>query len=303
MRKIISIALCLLTASCSLDEDPRDHIDEQEAYVTGDALFRNTVSTLYNYIGGSADGQGLQGTCRGVYDLQTFGSDEAMIPTRGNDWYDGGIWRDLYCHSWSPGHSMIKNSWLYLYKVITLCNRSLYQLDAHKHLLSVDELQAYEAEVRSIRAICYWYLLDLFARVPIITTSDVQMNDKMAQAERSELFTFLISELQEVLPLLSDANSVQRGDYYGRVTQPVVCFVLAKLILASSDPGDVVLDPFLGSGSSSVTAKKLGRHYIGIEQNEQEIINETVLQRHAGIYHGSDADLHDLDVCQRSISL
>ena len=45
--------------------------------------------------------------------------------------------------------------------------------------------------------------------------------------------------------------------------------LLAKLILASSNEGDVVLDPFLGSGSTSVTAKKLGRHYIGIEQNEQ----------------------------------
>jgi site-specific DNA-methyltransferase (adenine-specific) len=45
--------------------------------------------------------------------------------------------------------------------------------------------------------------------------------------------------------------------------------LLAKLILASSNPGDIVLDPFVGSGSTSVTAKKLGRHYIGIEQNEQ----------------------------------
>ena len=45
--------------------------------------------------------------------------------------------------------------------------------------------------------------------------------------------------------------------------------MLAKLILASSNKGDIVLDPFLGSGSTSVTAKKLGRHYIGIEQNEQ----------------------------------
>ena len=45
--------------------------------------------------------------------------------------------------------------------------------------------------------------------------------------------------------------------------------LLAKLILASSNPGDIVFDPFLGSGSTSVTAKKLGRHFIGIEQNEQ----------------------------------
>ena len=44
--------------------------------------------------------------------------------------------------------------------------------------------------------------------------------------------------------------------------------LLAKLILASSRPGDVVLDPFLGSGSTSVTAKKLGRRYVGLEQNE-----------------------------------
>ena len=45
--------------------------------------------------------------------------------------------------------------------------------------------------------------------------------------------------------------------------------LLAKLILASSNPGDVVFDPFLGSGSTSVAAKKLGRHFAGIEQNEQ----------------------------------
>ncbi|HEU4390232.1 MAG TPA: DNA methyltransferase [Blastocatellia bacterium] len=41
--------------------------------------------------------------------------------------------------------------------------------------------------------------------------------------------------------------------------------LLAKIILASSRPGDVVLDPFLGSGTTSVVAKKLGRRYIGIE--------------------------------------
>jgi site-specific DNA-methyltransferase (adenine-specific) len=45
--------------------------------------------------------------------------------------------------------------------------------------------------------------------------------------------------------------------------------LIAKLILASSRPGDIVLDPFLGSGTTSVVAKKLGRHFIGIEMEEE----------------------------------
>ncbi len=45
--------------------------------------------------------------------------------------------------------------------------------------------------------------------------------------------------------------------------------LLAKLILASSNPGDVVFDPFAGSGSTLVTASKLGRSYVGIEISDQ----------------------------------
>jgi site-specific DNA-methyltransferase (adenine-specific) len=45
--------------------------------------------------------------------------------------------------------------------------------------------------------------------------------------------------------------------------------LLAKLILASTRPGDLVLDPFLGSGTSSVVARKLGRRYLGIETVEE----------------------------------
>jgi site-specific DNA-methyltransferase (adenine-specific) len=43
----------------------------------------------------------------------------------------------------------------------------------------------------------------------------------------------------------------------------------AKLILASSKPGDIIFDPFLGSGTTSVVAKKLGRNYCGIEMNQE----------------------------------
>ncbi len=45
--------------------------------------------------------------------------------------------------------------------------------------------------------------------------------------------------------------------------------LIAKLILASSNENDVIFDPFLGSGTTSVTAKKLGRHYLGVEREDR----------------------------------
>ena len=45
--------------------------------------------------------------------------------------------------------------------------------------------------------------------------------------------------------------------------------LMAKLILASSHAGDLVFDPFLGSGTTAVVAKKLGRHYCGIDMNQE----------------------------------
>ena len=230
MKQILYLAFCAMLVACSLEETPRNQISEEEAYASPDILFQNTVATLYNYIGGSEDGQGLQGTCRGIYDLQTFGSDEAILPTRGIDWYDGGIWQDLYRHSWNAGHPLLNNSWLYLYKVITLCNRSIEQLEAHQDMLDPKVQVIYTAEVQALRAICYWYLLDLFGRVPILTSTQTSKND-VKQSERKDVFNFVESELRSACVHLHAGRSAHHGDYYGRVTLPVAFFVLAKLML------------------------------------------------------------------------
>lgn len=47
--------------------------------------------------------------------------------------------------------------------------------------------------------------------------------------------------------------------------------LLYRVILSSSNPGDVVLDPFLGSGTTGVVARRLHRHWIGIEQEEKYV--------------------------------
>ena len=234
VTRIMLLAFFILHSSffisCSLEEDPKDQRSEEEIYTDAQAVYKNAVLMLYSYVGGSEDGQGLQGTCRGVYDLNTFASDEALIPRRGVDWYDGGMWQQLYYHTWGDGHEIIKNSWYYLYKVVAQCNRSLYLIDKYSYLLSQAERVWYEAEVRAIRAIYYWYLMDFFGRVPIVTSTQVSMNS-VVQSERSEVFEFVRSELEYSMKYLSSDNSTHTGSVYGRVTAPVVYFVLAKLYL------------------------------------------------------------------------
>lgn len=233
MRRLLYIGLitaCMLTA-CSdyLEEHPKDRIPEEQAYEDATNLYLNTVAVLYNYIGGYEDSQGLQGTYRGLYDLNTFTTDEAMIPTRGSDWYDGGFWQALFTHDWASSSS-IQATWEYLYKVIVLSNRSLEKLEQHAHLLSAEQYEAYTAEVRALRAMYYYYLLDMYGRVPLVLSSNTSMSD-VKQSSRSEVFHFVVNELQETLYSLSFERSNYQGDYYGRITMPVSCFLLAKLFL------------------------------------------------------------------------
>lgn len=56
--------------------------------------------------------------------------------------------------------------------------------------------------------------------------------------------------------------------------------VCIPYIEISSNPGDLVLDPFIGSGSTAVAAKKLGRNFIGFEISKEfcEITNERLMQ-------------------------
>ena len=230
MRKYLFIIAALTLLSSCLDENPRDRIEEGEAINSANALYLNAVANLYNYIGGHNDCEGLQGTTRGVYDLQTFTSDEALLPTRGGDWYDGGLWQSLFTHSWTPTETILEGTWNYLYKVIVLCNYSLYLLDSHRDLVSPLDLSAYVAEVKALRAIYYCYLLDLFGSVPYVTDTEIDMYS-VRQLSRSQIFNNAWNDLIESRRFLSSERSNQEGVYYGRITRPVVDFVLAKMAL------------------------------------------------------------------------
>ena len=224
---LASVALCF--CGC-LDEHPKDQIDQEAIYNNADNIYKNAVASLYNYIGSNQESEGLQGTCRGIYDYNTLTTDEAMIPIRGGDWYDGGLWENMYQHQWNANDIYFYNVWKYLFKVIVLSNQSLSIIDSHRNLLSDQQASAFSAEVRAIRALFYYYAMDMFGRIPIVTSYNVNLG-QVVQNERSEVFRFIFNELQAVAPLLADEHSNIRGDYYGRVTRPVANFLLAKLAL------------------------------------------------------------------------
>lgn len=229
----ISAALSLLAgASCSayLDESPKDRLDEETAYSTLSDVQRNGVLSLYNYVGGYVDSQGLQGTGRGIYDLNTFTTDEAMMPTRGGDWYDGGFWQGLYLHRWGVNNEAIYATWEYLYRTVILCNGSLEKIQAFSAAHPTEEVAPLVAEVWALRAMFYYYIMDLFGSVPLIEKSSPAL-EEIVQEKRSKVFYFIVKELMDSEPFLSLERSNQPGVYYGRVTRPVVWFLLAKLAL------------------------------------------------------------------------
>ena len=150
-KTVVFLIVCITFFSCDkfLEESPRDKLPEDEVYNNISDVYLNAVASLYTYIGGYSDSQGLQGTGRGVYDLNTFTTDEAIIPTRGGDWYDGGFWQGLFLHQWGIENDAIQATWEYLYKVVMLSNKSLERIDKFSATHADAELPAYRAEVRA----------------------------------------------------------------------------------------------------------------------------------------------------------
>ena len=231
--RFLFLLLAALSMTSCLDEHPKDQLDEDAIYGSASDIYINVVASLYNYIGGANESEGLQGTCRGIYDYNTLTTDEAMIPIRGGDWYDGGLWNAMYQHRWGADDQSLYDTWKYLYKVIVLANKSLDIISNKSALLSAAQQEEYRAEIRAVRAMFYYYAMDMFGRVPLVLSSAEQLHSSLfqGQTERSSIFQFVFQELQQVLPSLPDQHSNKEGNYYGRITQPVVNFLLAKLAL------------------------------------------------------------------------
>ena len=100
-----------------------------------------------------------------------------------------------------------------------------------------------------------------------------------AQAKRGEKYTFNYHALKHLndgtqmqnvwqIPLCTGAERLKNGDGEKLHATQKPEALLYRVIASSTNPGDVILDPFFGTGTTGAVAKKLGRNFIGIEREE-----------------------------------
>ncbi len=224
--KRYSIAIFALVlaglSSCVNDLNVQTIDPNSESSIDARSLFVKIYSTLAltGQQGPSGNGdvagvdEGTSSFYRMTYSLQEFPADQIYWI-----WPDVGV-DDVRKMTWTASNSLVKGLYARLYFDITLCN--LY-LDQYATGATKEEI----AEVRFIRALNYWYLLDMFGNVPMVERLDV--GNLPNQMERPDLYVWLKNELKEnIVPNLAPAG--QRKSYY-RVDQAAAWLLLSRLCL------------------------------------------------------------------------
>lgn len=259
MKKYIFGTLLLSTAllsGCSLDETPKSAFSEEEAFKSSTLIYANSVANVYssieNYIYGQDAGS--------IHTLQQYSSDESMIPGRQGDWVDGGKWQNFFLHNFDSSVDMYRNIWNQIYTIIGQSNKGIDKLNG---LQNNEDAATYVYELRALRAIFYYYLMDLWGQVPLVTSSKINTND-VVQSNRADVFKFVVSELEACLPHLASDMSQSEGKYYGRITKPVVYMCLVKCAMNS---------PLYTINPTSATSYQV---FVGNDMSGNNTVSETL---------------------------
>jgi starch-binding outer membrane protein, SusD/RagB family len=198
---------------------------EEEIYseVTPDKFFQSEEEFV-SALGNAYTRLGGYGGNGGHFALQEVTTDEIVVPTRGQDWDDGGHWRRLHRHEYTYDDPEVNGGWNFCYSGINTCNRLIYQITE----LGTEGGDAYIAELKVLRALFYYWLLDLYGNVPIVTEFDVPADYAPATSTRQEVYDFVEQEILDNMDLLTQDVG---GATYGRVNYYTAQAILAKLYL------------------------------------------------------------------------
>ena len=217
-----AVALTMGLSSCDyLDIEPLDPnnvatVDETGLYVK---CYANMALAGNGGANGDCDIDGLDGGTTGfvrqLWNANELTTDEAICA-----WGDTGIPAFNY-NQWDASHPMLQGFYYRLYAGINYCN---HYLDV---CAGVDETR--EAEVRFLRALYYYHLMDCFGNVPFTTELSAE---SPKQIQRADLFTWIESELKDVVTKMQAPKArTSKDEGYGRADQDAANLLLARMYL------------------------------------------------------------------------
>jgi starch-binding outer membrane protein, SusD/RagB family len=247
---VVAAVVGLLPACTDLSESPASSIAPENFFKNADEV-QGGLASVYSVLRFVHQGGGFGDP--GYVALSEISTDEMVIPTRGGDWADQGRWIELHTQAWtanSPaGISFINDSWVTPYRGITRANVVLAALDN----VAVPNEAVIAAELRTLRALFYYELMDLFGGVPIVTTTEIKPR---ARNTRKEVFDFIDKELNETRLVLPDKWDDALN---GRMTKGAANAILASMYLnagvfAAASPSATAYNSCMSVQVGGVTA-------------------------------------------------
>lgn len=215
-RAAMALLLLCVPACTKLDQKVYSALPNSNFWQTPDQI-KAGVAPVYQQLTNLANGN--------TYNLNEVSSDEQIIPTRGNDWYDGGKWQQLWLHTWTPETNTLNDAWNEIFGGIGKANFILSIINNLPQ--KPDNVDAISAEVKTVRAYYYYLAMDLFGNVPLVSDFNTDPNS-VTNSARVDIYKFIESDLRSAIPLLPETVD---GSTFGRATKWMGFALLAKLYL------------------------------------------------------------------------
>jgi len=180
-----------------------------------DKQFNSLTGTVYTTLRGVYTGD--------VFWAQSIGSDESILPAFGGNWFDGGKYMQLHLHSWNKDNAIIGSLWWSQMNLIGTTNQTLYLFSSAPESPAKN---ASIAELKMVRALAYYWLMDAFGNIPIDTI--YPSTELHTNTSRAQVFTFIENEIKSALPYL---KRVSGAEIYGRPNAYMAFALLAKMYL------------------------------------------------------------------------
>ncbi len=226
------VAIGLSMSSCTDDLNVEPDDPNKKTELVNASEYYGFLAQVYSGLvlqgidGGSditVDDGGAGVYTRQLWNLQELCSDEAII---GKNWNDPGI-DELDFSTWSAGNHWLYEAFSRFTFQIALCNEFLRTIDKASAVgISADEIALMKCEVRTLRALSYYHMIDLFGKGPWVTEADA-VGATPPTLDRASLYNNVVADLKDAINGLKPAAS----HIYGRVSREAGYMLLAKLYL------------------------------------------------------------------------